>query len=269
METQKQKKVKKSRGVSATLVILGCFIVAVVFFVFVCGDKSGFNEKGAPLPGNFFATMYKGGFVVPIILTLMLTVIALSFERFFAMSRAKGKGSLIKFVENVKIKLNEGDFAGARKMCDEQKGAVANILHAGLLRYEDVEKIEGMNNDEKAAIIQKEIEEATALELPTMEQNLPIIAVISTLGTLFGLFGTVLGMIRAFSALGAEGSPDSLALSTAISEALINTATGIGTGALAIISYNFFAQKVQNITNAVDEVGFAIGQTYTTKHLKK
>jgi Biopolymer transport proteins len=105
--------------------------------------------------------------------------------------------------------------------------------------------------------------------MPSMQQNLPVIAVISTLGTLFGLLGTVLGMIRAFSALGQEGSPDSTALSTAISEALINTATGIATGAFAIIFYNFFAQKVENITNAVDEVGFAVGQTYTTKHLKK
>jgi biopolymer transport protein ExbB len=269
METKKQKKVKKSRGVSAALVIFGCAVVAVCFFIFVCGDPTGFNEKGAPLPNHFFATMYKGGFVVPIILTLLLTVLTLSVERIFAMNKARGKGSISKFVENVKVKLDEGDMEAARKMCNEQKGSVANILNAGLLRYEDVEKIEGMNNDEKAAIIQKEIEEATALELPSLQQNLPIIAVISTLGTLFGLLGTVLGMIRAFSALGQEGSPDSLALSTAISEALINTATGISTGAAAIICYNYFAQKVENITNAVDEVGFAIGQTYTTKHLKK
>lgn len=269
METKKQKKVKKTRGVSAALVIFGCFVVAVLFFTQVCGNPDGFNEKGAPLPGNFFATMYKGGFVVPIIITLLLTVLSLTIERLFAMNKARGKKNLVKFVSGVKVKLDEGDIEGARKLCDAQKGAVANILNAGLIRYEDVEKIEGMNNDEKAAIIQKEIEEATALELPTLEQNLPIIAVISTLGTLFGLFGTVLGMIRAFSALGQEGSPDSLALSTAISEALINTASGIATGALAIISYNFFAQKVQNITNAVDEIGFAIGQTYTTKHLLK
>jgi len=268
METKKQKKVKKS-SVSATLVIFGCAIVAVCFFLFVCGDPSGFNEKGGPLPGHIFATMYKGGFVVPIILTLLLTVFVLSIERSFAFGRMKGKANQTKFVADVKAKLAEGDIAGAREMCDKQKGTVANILNAGLIRYEDVEKIDGMNNDEKAAIIQKEIEEATALEMPSMQQNLPVIAVISTLGTLFGLLGTVLGMIRAFSALGQEGSPDSTALSTAISEALINTATGIATGAFAIIFYNFFAQKVENITNAVDEVGFAVGQTYTTKHLKK
>jgi biopolymer transport protein ExbB len=76
-------------------------------------------------------------------------------------------------------------------------------------------------------------------------------------------------MIRSFGALAQEGSPDSLALSLGISEALLNTACGIATGALAIISYNYFAQKVENITNAVDEVGFAVGQTYTKKHLGK
>ena len=256
-------------NVSAFAVILGCAVIAISFFIFICGDPSGFDEKGSPLPGHFFATMYKGGFIVPLILTLTCTVIALSIERAFALNKSRGKKNLTKFVSEVKEKLEVDDMAGARKLCDEQKGAVASILNAGLLRYEDVEKIEDLNNDEKAAIIQKEIEEATALELPAMEQNLPVIATISTLGTLFGLLGTVIGMIRAFGALAQEGSPDSLGLSTGISEALINTACGIATGALAIISYNYFAQKVENITNAVDEVGFAVGQTYTKRHLKK
>jgi biopolymer transport protein ExbB len=49
----------------------------------------------------------------------------------------------------------------------------------------------------------------------------------------------------------------------------MNTAMGIATGALAIIVYNFFSAKVQDITNAVGEVGFAVGQTYATKHEKQ
>jgi len=272
MKTKKEKNVKKSTGISAGLVILGCAIVALLFFNFVAGDPSNFvdqNPKGHPLPNNVFGTLYKGGMVIPMVLTLLFTVITLSVERFFALNRARGKGNLTKFVENVKAKLDAGDIRGAHEVCDAQKGAVANILNAGLVRYEDVEKITDKNNDEKSAIIQKEIEEATALELPSMEQNLPIIATISTLGTLFGLLGTVLGMIRSFAALANEGAPDSLALSTGISEALMNTATGIATGALAIISYSFYSAKVQNITNAVDEIGFAIGQTYTKKHLGK
>jgi biopolymer transport protein ExbB len=271
MKTKKEKVVTKSRGISAGIVILLCFIIAVSFFTFICGDPANFvdnNPKGHPLNGNVFGTLFKGGYVIPLVLTLLFTVLTLSVERFFALRRSRGKKDLVKFVASVKLKLESNDMDGARQLCDAQKGAVANILRSGLLRYEDVEKI-SLNNDEKAAIIQKEIEEATALELPSLEQNLPIIATISTLGTLFGLLGTVLGMIRSFAALANEGAPDSMALSTGISEALMNTAMGIATGALAIIFYNVYSQQVQNITNAVDEIGFAVGQTYTKKHLGK
>jgi Biopolymer transport proteins len=267
METKKGTTAKaRSKGASAAFIIFACFVVAATFFFVVCGDPANFDEKGHPLPGNAFGALYMGGVVIPCVMTLLLTAFTLSIERIFAMSRANGKGNVAKFVFNVKQKIENGDIAAANKLCDEQKGSVANILKAALIRYEDVEKTTGLNNDEKAAIIQKEVEEATTLELPYLEKNLNIIASISSLGTLLGLLGTVIGMIRAFSALAAEGAADSLALSTAISEALLNTAMGIGTGAVAIISYTYFSGRIQNLTNAVDEVGFAIGQTYATTH---
>jgi biopolymer transport protein ExbB len=262
------KKVKKF-GVSSGIIILGCAIVAFAFFKFVCGAKSNFDPVGHhPLPGKVFGTLYQGGWVIPIVMTLLLTVIALAVERAIAMQRARGKGNLVKFVHDSKEMLNNLDIDGARKLCDKQKGCVANILHAGLVRYEDIEASD-LTNDEKAALVAKEIEDATALELPIMEQNLSIIATISTLGTLMGLFGTVLGMIRSFGAMGQEGAPDSTQLAIGISEALMNTAMGIGTGALAIITYGFFSGKVQNVTNAVNEIGFAIGQTFTTRKTNK
>lgn len=123
-----------------------------------------------------------------------------------------------------------------------------------------------LTKEQKLAYIQKEVEEATALELPTLEQNLSVVATMTTLGTLTGLLGTVLGMIKAFAALANAGAPDSIALSTGISEALVNTAFGIGTGALAVISYNFFTSKIDKITYAIDEVGFSIVQTYAATH---
>lgn len=123
-----------------------------------------------------------------------------------------------------------------------------------------------LTKEQKLTYIQKEVEEATALELPTLEQNLSVVATMTTLGTLTGLLGTVLGMIKAFAALANAGAPDSIALSTGISEALVNTAFGIGTGALAVISYNFFTSKIDKITYAIDEVGFSIVQTYAATH---
>lgn len=269
METKPQKPQTakpRSKGVSAFLIIIASFIVAHAFFYLFCGAEWRFDEKGHPAPGDVFGILFQGGFVIPIVITLLFTVITLSFERFFALNRASGKGSVTKFVAQAKAKLEAGDIAGAEKLCDEQKGSVANILKAGLVRYKDVESYTDMNNDEKAQLIQHEIEDATALELPYLEQNLPIIATISTLGTLMGLFGTVLGMIKSFQAMSQEGTPDSTSLALGISEALMNTAMGIGTGAVAIISYNYFAGKVKDITDAVTEVAYAIGQTYAKKH---
>ena len=270
METKNQKQVKKSKrgGVSSGILIFGCAVVAFIFFFGYCGHEMHFDAKGNPANGNIFGTLFLGGFVIPIVMTLILAVLALSVERTFALNKAKGKGNLMKFVDGVKVKLEAEDLQGARKMCDAQQGSVANILTSALLRYEDIENSD-LSNDEKAGLVQKEIEEATTLELPVMEQNMPIIAAISTLGTLMGLFGTVLGMIKSFGAMGQEGAPDSTKLAIGISEALLNTALGIGTGALAIISYTYYSGKIQNITNAVDEIGFAIGQTFTKKALKK
>ncbi|MDR0836249.1 MAG: MotA/TolQ/ExbB proton channel family protein, partial [Tannerella sp.] len=261
-QNQKVKKVKTSKlGVSASILIVVCAVIAFWFFFYVCGADANFNEKGQPIDNNLFGTLFQGGYVIPIVMTLLLTVLALSIERFFTLRKCRGTGNLTKFVNNAKLALESGNIQEARELCDKQKGCIANILRAALVRYEDIEGDTKLSNDEKAELVAKEIEDATSLELPVMEQNLPVVATISTLGTLFGLFGTVLGMIRSFGAMGQEGAPDATALAIGISEALLNTAMGIGTGAAAIVSYGFFSGKVQDITNAVNEIGFAIGQT--------
>lgn len=267
MNKTKQKQGKKAGLVSATLIVILCAIVAHLFFYYVAGNPENFDAKGHPL--NSFGTLFQGGFVIPIVITLLLTVIVLAIERAFALGKSKGKGNLVKFVENAKNKLESGDIDGARDLCNKQKGSVANILRAALIRYEDIEGDSTLSNDEKAELVSAEIEEATSLELPVMQKNLPVIATISTLGTLMGLFGTVLGMIRSFGAMGQEGAPDATQLAIGISEALMNTAMGIATGALAIIVYGFFSTKVENITNAVNEIGYTIGQTFTTRSKKK
>lgn len=252
----------RRKGISAAYIVAGCAIIAYAFFYGVCGSDANFDDKGHPIDGNILGTLYQGGYVIPIVMTLLLTVFSLSFERMLALNKASGRGKISQYIIQVKRLLSEGDILGAEELSDRQQSSVANIVKSGLLRYRDIESA-NISNDEKATIMQKEIEEATALELPYLEQNLHVIATIASLGTLFGLLGTVLGMIRSFAALANEGAPDSIALSLGISEALMNTAMGIGTGAVAIISYGYFSSRVHTMTNAVDEVGFAIGQTFT------
>ncbi len=253
------------RGIkNAFLVIVACFIVAVLLFIFWFGHDMHFDEAGHPQ--DLWGTIYKGGFIVPILQTLFLTVIVLSVERWIALSSAKGKGSISKFVVGVKACLKKNDIAGAQALCKKQKGSVAAVVSAALVRYEEMDKNTVLSKEQKIATLQKEVEEATALEMPALQQNLPIVATLTTLGTLVGLLGTVMGMIKSFQALAASGAPDSTELSTGISEALINTAFGIATGAFAVISYNFYTNKIDNLTYAIDEIGFSIVQTFAATH---
>jgi len=125
-----------------------------------------------------------------------------------------------------------------------------------------------LENDQKVVALQKEIEEATALELPMLSKNLIIISTIASISVLIGLIGTVLGMIKAFSALATTGSPDALALSAGISEALINTAFGITGSTIAIVVYNYFSTTIDGLTYKIDEAGFSLVQSFSAS-LKK
>ena len=195
-----------------------------------------------------------------------MTVIVLSVERGIALSSAKGKGSIPKFVQNVKAALAKGDIEGAQALCKKQRGSVANVVANALIKYKEMDQNTILTKEQKLTSLQQAVEEATAMEMPALQQNLPIVATLTTLGTLVGLLGTVIGMIKSFQALSASGAPDSTELSTGISEALVNTAFGIATGAFAVISYNFYTNKIDHLTYAIDEVGFSIVQTFAATH---
>ena len=269
---------KKSSGFqgvkNAFFIILVCFVLAVLFFKYILGAPEHFVNGDPTQPvkdGNLMGTVYKGGVVVPVIITLLFSVIALSIERFFALRTAFGKSSLGKFVINVKQAITAGDMAKAQQLCDKQQGSVANVVLASLNAYKSMESgaNASLKKAQKVAKIQQAHEEATQLEMPTLTMNLPIIATIVTLGTLTGLLGTVTGMIKSFQAMGEGGGADSAALSVGISEALINTAFGILTSWCAVVSYNTFTNKVDKLTYALDEVGYSIAQTYEANHAEE
>ena len=251
----------------AGIVIPILFGVAIIIFIFVMGNPENFqgnNPDNLPKPGNYLGVIYKGGVIVPILMAILMMVITFSIERWITITRAKGKGSISSFVVRVYQKLAKPDINAAIDECDKQRGSVANVLKAGLLKYQQVLGVKDMNKDQKVMAIKQEIEEATSLELPILEQNLVILATIAPLATLLGLLGTVLGMIKAFSALATAGAPDAVALATGISEALINTAFGIGSSALAIIFYSYFTTKIDKMTYNIDEAGVAIVQNFAS-----
>lgn len=250
-----------------TIVII--LIIAHLIYHLILGNGANFeggDNANHPLPGNYLGIVYKGGPVVPILMSMFLMVLTFSIERFFTISRATGKGSVDGFVRKIKSSLANDNVNEALAECDKQKGSVGNVINSVLHKYRDMVNEPTLNKDQKVLAIQKELEDSTALELPMLEKNLTIIATLASIATLTGLLGTVIGMIKAFAALAQAGAPDATALSNGISEALINTALGIGTSALAIVAYNYFTSKIDELTYSIDEAGFSIMQNFAAKH---
>lgn len=254
------------KSLFAAVVIPVEIILAIVIYLLVLGNPSNFqgnDPANHPLPGNYLGIVYKGGFIVPILISLLMMVLTFGIERILTISRAKGNGSIKTFVQKIRSLLSTNNVNQALAECDQQKGSVANVVKAGLTKYGELSKTNGIESDKKILMIQKDIEETTQLEMPMLEKNLVIIATIASIATLLGLLGTVLGMIKAFAALATAGAPDAVALANGISEALINTALGIGTSALAIILYNYFTSKIDALTYGIDEASYSIIQNFT------
>jgi biopolymer transport protein ExbB len=271
-KVQTQKSESKIGAYFASFAIPVLVAVGIGIYLFVLGSPSNFeggDPKNHPVAegvGHVLGLVYKGGFIVPILLSLVLMSITFSIERFLTLAKASGKGSAEAFVRKVKSQLAAGNVDAAIKECDTQKGSVANVVKSALHKYKEMEAASSLDKDQKVLAIQKEIEESVSLELPMLEKNLVIIATMASVSTLVALLGTVLGMIKAFSALASAGSPDSVALANGISEALINTALGIGNSAIAIIMYNVFTTKIDKITYTIDEAGFTITQQFAAAH---
>ena len=140
------KTTKSSSGVwqsiFAPLAIILAFIVAYLIFTRVLGNPVNFeggNPKGHPLQGNLLGLMYKGGIIVPVLITIVITLLIYVVERLITLQRVKGKQRLNVFVANVQQMLAEDRIEDALVACDKQKGSLANVLKAGLSRYRALE----------------------------------------------------------------------------------------------------------------------------------
>jgi biopolymer transport protein ExbB len=265
---------EKSKGIPYfnVIVIVIAAVVGWCIYSFVLGAGSNFeggNHDNKPLNGNLLATMYKGGFIVPFLIAILIIVLTFTIERFVTIQAARGKGSIEAFIRRIRELLAAGDLDTAIKECDEQRGSIANVIRSGLVKYEQIQKDGNLDKEAKVAAIQKSLEEATALELPMLSKNLVIISTCASVSTLVGLLGTVQGMIHAFSALAQSGAPDAIGLANGISEALVNTFLGILAAALGIIFYNLFNSLIDSLTFGMDEAGFSIVQTYSSTHSEK
>ena len=224
------------QGVKAAwIILLICAAAGYGVWYFVMGNPDNFvGGDRTGHPANLLGTVYKGGFVVGLILTLLFTVICLGIERFFAIKTASGKINLAKFTSDVKNLIKAQKFDEAKALCNKMQGTVGNVVLSTISMYQTVEGDDTLKKAAKIAKIQQAHEEAVQLEMPTLQS--------------------------------AGGGADSMALSAGISEALVNTASGILTSWVATVVYNFFSNKIDKLTYAMDEIGFTVAATYDSNH---
>jgi len=241
-------------------------------FILIIGAVSAsayiyYGIMGVAEEKSLLHNIYQGGPLVILLLTLTIMVFTFIIERLLSLAKAQGKGSMVNFLKQVQISLQDGNVSDAIAACNKQRGVMANIIRSGLERYQVVSS--GNQDDEKKMQeVQHAIEEATMLEMPILEKNLLAISTIASISTMVGLLGTVIGMIRSFSAMSRAGAPDAVQLSTGISEALINTAGGLVSAIAAIVAYNFFVNKVDNFTYMLDEASYNVTQTLNSNSKK-
>lgn len=259
----------KIGGINAPITIIILILISMAVFYGIFGMSSNF-EGGDPYAGNpknMMGIIHKGGVIIPFLMSFFLMDFVFGIDRFFAIRKAKGKGDTKKFVNEIKDLLGANKINDAIDLCEVQQGSLGNVVKEGLVTYKALANDTSIDKEQKMYALSKALEEATTLEMPGLEKNTNIIATIATVGTLIALMGTVIGMIKAFFALGeGGGTPDAAKLSVGIAEALINTGTGIGASALAIIIYNMITNSIDDITFKIDEVGMAIQQSFARHH---
>jgi biopolymer transport protein ExbB len=194
-----------------------------------------------------------GFFMFPILLTLAAGI-AISVERWIHLKRVKAENS--KVWDEVHPVLAEGDFDKAREMVNEDTAALSQMLAMGLARQGAVRRRED---------IEIAMEERMMEIIPQLEKRTPYLALLSNIATLFGLLGTIMGLITAFAAV-ANASPAEKAalLAASISEAMNCTAFGLMTAIPLLLLHARLTSTTGQIVNGLEMASVKALNTIST-----
>lgn len=187
----------------------------------------------------------KGGVTVIVLLLFSLVSIAIMLERFFAFRAFEN--SLERGYALLKRAVEEGGMRGAEKGAEAAQREPAPVTNVFLSGYSNI----GKGKDE----VMRAMELQGRAEIASLERSLGILGTIGSTAPFIGLFGTVVGIIRAFSDLavaggggvggagGAGAGVGPAAVADGIAEALVATAAGLFVAIPAVIAYNYFIRR--------------------------
>lgn len=183
---------------------------------------------------GLIALLQKGGVTLILLTFFSILSIGITMERFWTFFKFR-KGLKI-FFPQIQKTFKHGGIEAASAICDEDKPA-ARIFKAGLLKRKDGKTAAG-----------EAMELAARQEIHCLGKYLGIIGTIGSTAPFIGLFGTVLGIIRAFHDLAvAEGAGPSV-VADGIAEALVATAAGLFVAVPAVMAYNYFTRRAHSLS---------------------
>jgi len=172
--------------------------------------------------------------VLWLLLAASVWSVAVMVERYITFTR--GKGDIAAFMDNLAAHLNKHDIKGAIKLAESLNRVEAKVA------------LEGLNNMAKGPATVEEVMTSRWLrEKMKLEKHLIILATLGNNAPFVGLFGTVLGIIKAFNDLAVTGQSGVTVVMAGISSALIATAFGILVAIPAVIANNYFATRLKQV----------------------
>jgi biopolymer transport protein ExbB len=189
---------------------------------------------------NFIETL-RSSFTMIILAGCSVIVLTFIFERwlFFKHTAIDADRFYIKIKDAFR---NEG-IEKAMTVCNTSLSPLAAVVKSGL------------EESDKSAHAASEMMDATAIEQRNkLEKNLNVLGTLGNIAPLIGLFGTVIGIIRAFHSLAVSGSGGPSVISAGIAEALITTASGLAVAVPAVIFYNYFLRRVSTTMSEIEVV---------------
>lgn len=176
----------------------------------------------------------KGGILMLPILICSIISIGIIIEKLITLRRKRIIVPEIKSVINSVS--SEEDIPLAISVCDKHEGVLSNLMKIVL-------KQAGTSYEHR----REELSDRGRQEIRGLERGLGALETIAAVTPILGLLGTVIGMIKVFQVISLQGVGEASALSGGISEALITTATGLSVAIPALIFYNFFSRKAENL----------------------
>ena len=202
------------------------------------------DQPVLPPTTNVLQAMIAAGPVM--LLLFLLSIFSVMLIIVFFLTIRRGAVVTAGYMATADALLRKRDYLGLLAVSNRHGEAIARVMQKTL---------DFMTKNPNADFTQaREIAETEGTRVAThLHNRVTYLADIATVGPLVGLFGTVIGIIRSFGALGSELGPTRyILLSKGISEALINTCGGLGIGITAMIFYAFFRGRAQRLVSDLE-----------------